>query len=84
MKSLSTNLRDRVDILMALPHLAVEQDTMLAQQFPQIDLIWGGHEHHTMAVVPGPGLALIYEAGANARTAYIHILLSTTFPFATI
>lgn len=68
-------LREQVDILIALTHLAVESDTQLAQQLPQIDLIVGGHEHENMSVRPGPDLAPIYKADANARTVYIHNLL---------
>jgi 5'-nucleotidase len=71
-------LEDQVDILIALTHLAVENDTLLSEQFPQIDLIMGGHEHENMHVQPGPDLAPIYKADANARTAYIHQLLYNT------
>lgn len=71
-------LKEQSDILIALTHLAVEDDTKLAQQFPEIDLILGGHEHENMAVQPGPGLAPIYKADANARTAYVHRLLYDT------
>jgi 5'-nucleotidase len=71
-------LRNQVDILIGLTHLAVEDDTKLSQQFPEIDLIVGGHEHENMRVEPGPGLAPVFKADANARTAYIHTLLYDT------
>lgn len=70
--------RGQVDILIGLTHLAVEDDTKLSQQFPEIDLIIGGHEHENMRVEPGPGLAPVFKADANARTVYIHRLLYDT------
>lgn len=66
-------LKDEVDILVGLTHISVEDDTRLAQRFPEIDLIMGGHEHENMAV--DTGHAPVYKADANARTVYIHNLL---------
>jgi 5'-nucleotidase len=67
-------LRSQVDILIALTHLAMPDDMKLAGQFPEIDLVIGGHEHENMSEWAGPGFAPIYKADANARTAYIHRL----------
>jgi 5'-nucleotidase/UDP-sugar diphosphatase len=67
-------LRGRVDILLALTHLSVEQDISLAQDVPGIDLILGGHEHENMQYWRGPNYVPIFKADANARTVYIHRL----------
>ena len=67
-------LRGRVDILVALTHLSVEQDIALAQSVPGIDLILGGHEHENMQLWRGAAYVPIFKADANARTVYIHRL----------
>ena len=67
-------LRDRVDILVALTHLSLEQDIALAQAVPGIDLILGGHEHENMQFWRGANYVPIFKADANARTVYIHRL----------
>jgi 5'-nucleotidase/UDP-sugar diphosphatase len=67
-------LRGRVDILVALTHLPVEQDITLAQAVPGIDLILGGHEHENMQFWRGATYVPIFKADANARTVYIHRL----------
>ena len=66
--------KQKVDIIIALTHLAIEQDRQLSKQFPEIDLILGGHEHENIHVERDPNRAPIYKADANARTAYIHDL----------
>jgi 5'-nucleotidase len=65
-------LDPQADVLVAITHLAVEQDKTLAARQPQVDLILGGHEHENMRVETGAGNPVIYKADANARTAYIH------------
>ena len=67
-------LRGRVDILVALTHLSAEQDIVLAQAVPGIDLILGGHEHENMQFWRGANYVPIFKADANARTVYIHRL----------
>lgn len=64
-------LRPQVDVLIAVTHLAFEDDIRLAQRFPEVDMIIGGHEHehHRIEIA---SLAGIYKADANARTLYIH------------
>lgn len=64
-------LRPKVDVLVALTHLGFEDDIKLAETFPEIDLIVGGHEHehHRIEIASLPG---IYKADANARTVYVH------------
>lgn len=37
-----------VDLIIVLSHLGLKDDRLLAQKFPQIDLIIGGHTHHVL------------------------------------
>ncbi|MCI5222825.1 MAG: bifunctional metallophosphatase/5'-nucleotidase [Candidatus Electrothrix sp. AR4] len=67
-----TELRPKVDILIALTHLNMDDDVRLANQFPDIDLILGGHEHENMQFRRGINYTPIFKADANARTVYIH------------
>ncbi len=64
-------LRPQVDVLVAITHLAYEDDLKLATAFPEIDMIIGGHEHEAHRLEIG-GLAGIYKADANAKSAFIH------------
>lgn len=64
-------LRPQVDVLIAITHLAYEDDIKVAASFPEIDMIIGGHEHemHRIEIASLPG---IYKADANARSVFIH------------
>ena len=64
------NLKTKSDIVFGLTHLTIEQDEMIANMFPKIPLIMGGHEHINMSVPVGN--AKITKADANAKTVYIH------------
>jgi len=64
-------LRPRVDVLIAITHLAYEDDLRLAEAFPEIDMIIGGHEHERHRLEIG-SLAGIYKADANARSVFVH------------
>ncbi len=64
-------LKDNVDILVAVTHLPMEQDVELAEKYPDIDLIIGGHEHENAIKWSGARNTPITKADANARTAYI-------------
>lgn len=39
------NMRDSCDVFIALTHIGVESDSLLATQMPELDLIVGGHSH---------------------------------------
>ena len=67
-------LKGRVDVIVAITHLPVEQDVLLAQRVPEIDLILGGHEHENMRLFRGQDLTPILKADANVRTLYVHDL----------
>lgn len=61
-------IRDSVDVLVALTHLAVEDDQRLAESVPAIDLILGGHEHENYLLQRGPGFTPIVKGDANVRS----------------
>ncbi|MEZ4875846.1 MAG: bifunctional metallophosphatase/5'-nucleotidase [Flavobacteriaceae bacterium] len=62
----------QVDLIMGLTHLEIEQDLALAQKYPEISFIMGGHEHNNM--LEDLGNTKIAKADANAKTIYIHTL----------
>ena len=79
------SLEGKVDILIGVTHLSIEEDRKLAAEIPQLDLILGGHEHENiqqwrLAINPWKSsqcrenLTPIFKADANARTVYIHQL----------
>lgn len=37
---------DKTDIIVLLSHLGIDEDRIIAEKFPQIDVIIGGHTHH--------------------------------------
>ncbi|WP_275316661.1 bifunctional metallophosphatase/5'-nucleotidase [Tenacibaculum bernardetii] len=64
------DIKDNVDVVIGLTHLTLEQDKKVAEMFPNIPLIMGGHEHtNTYEHVED---VIIAKADANAKTAYIH------------
>lgn len=40
--------RDDIDFLIALTHMRTHRDELLARAVPELDLILGGHDHHTV------------------------------------
>lgn len=78
-------LKDEVDVIIALTHLSLTTDQQVAFEIPEIDLILGGHEHeniqqwrfdsHSDAPLGCPDQPTpIFKADANARTVYVHQL----------
>lgn len=67
------SLKPKTDIVFGLTHLAIEQDEMIANMFPDVPLIMGGHEHVNMSIPVGN--AKITKADANAKTVYVHRIL---------
>ncbi len=63
---------EKVDVIIALTHLAISDDKQVATEVPEIDVILGAHEHENTAVVAGDDQTPIYKADANARTVYVH------------
>ena len=69
-----TELRGKADVVIAVTHLAVEDDIRVVQSVPGIDLVVGGHEHENTELRRGHDFTPIAKADANARTAQIHEL----------
>lgn len=67
-------LKGKVDIVVALTHLSIEDDRKLAETVPEIDMILGGHEHENIQQWRGRDFTPIFKADANARTVYVHQL----------
>jgi 5'-nucleotidase len=57
--------REGVDVIVAITHLAFDDDRALAARFPQIDLIIGGHEHYPITATENR--TLISKAGSDAK-----------------
>lgn len=70
-KQLEILKEQNTEVIIAITHLAIEDDVKLSLQFPEIDLLIGGHEH-TFHEFHRRGSPSVYKADANARTAYIH------------
>jgi len=58
------------DVVIGLTHLNWADDVKLANMYPQIDLIIGGHDHYNM--FKKTKNANVTKADANARTVYVH------------
>lgn len=74
LQTAAKDLRGRVDILLALTHLSLDDDERVATEIPEIDLILGGHEHENYRRYRGAPFTPITKADANARSVYIHQL----------
>jgi 5'-nucleotidase len=57
--------REKVDVIVALTHLTFGEDRELAERFPEIDLIVGGHEH--FPITSTVNRTLISKAGSEAK-----------------
>jgi len=53
------------NVIVAITHLDFDTDRILAQRFPQIDLIIGGHEHFPITATENR--TLISKAGSDAK-----------------
>ncbi|MDZ8189624.1 MAG: bifunctional metallophosphatase/5'-nucleotidase [Nostoc sp. ChiSLP02] len=69
-----SKLKGKVDIIVALTHLSIEDDRKLAENVPEIDIVLGGHEHENIQQWRGRDFTPIFKADANARTVYVHQL----------
>ncbi|MGE3513080.1 MAG: bifunctional UDP-sugar hydrolase/5'-nucleotidase [Vicinamibacterales bacterium] len=57
--------RQPVDVIVALPHLTIEEDRRLIERFPEIDVVIGGHEHYP--IIMTANRTLLSKAGSDAR-----------------
>lgn len=71
-KKLYAQIKDSVDVVIALTHLDLKDDIKLAQEIPTLGLIMGGHEHDMQ--FEKEGNVYITKAHANAKTAYVNTL----------
>jgi 5'-nucleotidase / UDP-sugar diphosphatase len=65
-------LKGRCDVIVAITHLSMKEDKQLASDFPEINLVIGGHEH--IYSYNSVGTTPIAKADANARSMYVHKL----------
>src|SRR5688572_25061645 len=61
-------LRGKVDAIVALTHLSLEQDAEFVAAVPGIDLVLGGHEHENWLMYRGPHFVPVVKADANVRS----------------
>ncbi len=66
----------QTDVIIGLTHLKLSEDIELANRFPEIALIMGGHEHNNMLVPTDNGI--VAKADANAKSIYIHTITHNT------
>ena len=57
-------VRAAADVIVVLTHIGIDEDTLLAQQVPDIDIIVGGHTHLPLRTARSIGKTKIYQAGA--------------------
>ncbi|MQA31584.1 MAG: bifunctional metallophosphatase/5'-nucleotidase, partial [Luteitalea sp.] len=55
----------QVDAIVALTHLSFSEDRRLAERFPEIDVIVGGHEHYPITAIQNR--TLISKSGSDAK-----------------
>lgn len=60
--------QERADVVIALTHLGVRDDSRLAKEVPGIDIILGGHSHTRLDKQLWVGDTLIMQTGAHARS----------------
>jgi len=66
----------QAEVIVGLTHLEKDQDVALANAFPEIALIMGGHEHANMLVPTNNGM--VAKADANAKSIYVHTFTYNT------
>jgi 2',3'-cyclic-nucleotide 2'-phosphodiesterase (5'-nucleotidase family) len=68
-KEAYNQIKDSCDAVIAITHLAIEEDIKLAKEVPGLAVILGGHEHDMR--FNKTGNVYITKAHANAKSAYI-------------
>jgi|SRR5690625_865106 len=58
-----THLEKQTDIIVLLSHLGISEDRTIAERFPEIDVIIGGHTHHLLRTGEYVNETLITAAG---------------------
>jgi hypothetical protein len=62
-------LRDSAEVFVALTHIGLKRDYVLAGDFPQFDVIVGGHSHDLLETAVLSNSVLIAHAGGNPHFA---------------
>ena len=68
------SLRGKVDAIVALTHLDLQDDEALVEAVPEIDLVLGGHEHENWLLRRGARFTPIVKADANVRSVAVATL----------
>ncbi|MCA1031610.1 bifunctional metallophosphatase/5'-nucleotidase [Bacillus timonensis] len=63
LSELLKEVKSQVSFLIVLSHLGINEDERLAREFPEIDLILGGHTHHILSEGLMIGKTLLCGAG---------------------
>jgi len=66
--ALREELRKAADLVLVLTHQGVGEDRRLAEAFPELPLIVGGHSHSFLQKGLRKGATLIVQAGSRARS----------------
>lgn len=56
-------VRDQSDVIILLSHLGIKDDERIAEEFPEVDLILGGHTHHVLPEGKWVNQTLLAAAG---------------------
>ncbi len=48
LKSQILEMKDQADVFVLLSHLGIHEDEQIAQDFPEVDVVIGGHTHHIL------------------------------------
>ncbi|CAF1071042.1 unnamed protein product [Didymodactylos carnosus] len=67
-----SSLQIQYDVLIALTHVEVKTDIMLAENVPNISIIMGGHEHENYYLIRGQYNTPIFRADGNVFSVFIH------------
>lgn len=62
-----TFLKEQNNVMIALSHLGVHDDTLLARKIPQFDAIIGGHTHTVLEKPLMAGGVMVVQAGSNLK-----------------
>ena len=60
-------LRSQVDLLIALTHIGFRLDQQLAEAYPEIDVILGGHSHTVLEKPAKVGRTYIAQSGSHGQ-----------------
>lgn len=79
LKEILQEINGRADILILLSHLGITDDEWIAEQFPEIDVILGGHTHHVLNKGKVVKNTLLAGAGKYGQwVGHIELLLNTS------